>query len=260
MTDKAPKKRQTLQTLERGLRLLGCFNDKKPEWGVTELATHMGLSKTVVHRIIVTLEQMGYLSQNEQNKKYRLGLKVFELGIIAANQLQLRQVAKPIMERLAADTGETVNLTVLDPPMRAGICIETVESSQQIKLTTRIGNVGPLHRGASRKILLAYLDPEERDRYLEPSVIGTPLSEEEKRDLADDLAVIREQGYAVSQGEVDPDAFAVSAPIYDAAGSVVAGLTVSGPRYRTEADRLKALTHLVCAGARDVSRRLGWAS
>lgn len=258
MTGEKKKNRQLLQTLERGLRLLSCFNDHRPELGVTELANLMGLPKTIVYRLIATLEDAGFLTQNPDNKKYRLGLKVFELGVVAASQMELRQVARPIMEQLADDTGETVNLTVLDPKHRTGICIETVESTQHIKLTTRIGNVGPLYRGASRKILLAYLDDEERGRYLTPDVVGKPLSENDLRTLDESLAQIRRQGYALSVGEVDEDAFAISAPVYNASGEVVAGLTVSGPVFRTDQSRLDRLTKQVCEAARELSRRLGF--
>ncbi|AQS54934.1 MAG: IclR family transcriptional regulator [Novibacillus thermophilus] len=257
MAQPTAKQRQTLQTLERGLRLLSCFDDRHPELGITEMAMRMNLSKTIVYRIVATLEKLGFLTQNPENRKYRLGLKVFELGVVAASQIELRQVALPIMKELAAGTNETVNLTVLDAVDRAGICIETVESSQPIKLTTRIGNVGPLHRGASRKILLAYLDSAERQLYLDPSAIGTTLSPDEMMQLEKELNAIRERGYAVSEGEVDPDAFAISAPVFDASGSIVAGLTVSGPRFRTDEQRLQQLTEWTCRSARKLSQQLG---
>lgn len=257
MKQQPEKQRQTLQTLERGLRLLSCFDDRHPELGITELATRMNLSKTIVYRIVATLEKLGFLTQNKENRKYRLGLKVFELGVVAASQMELRKIALPVMQELAAQTNETVNLTVLDVADRAGICIETIESSQQIKLTTRIGNVGPLHRGASRKILLAYLDTAERSLYLAPSVIGTTLTSQEFTALEKELNDIRDRGYAVSEGEVDRDAFAVSAPVFDATGSVVAGLTVSGPRYRTDEQRLQQLIELTRDSAHKLSQQLG---
>ena len=96
MAQPTAKQRQTLQTLERGLRLLSCFDDRHPELGITEMAMRMNLSKTIVYRIVATLEKLGFLTQNPENRKYRLGLKVFELGVVAASQIELRQVALPV--------------------------------------------------------------------------------------------------------------------------------------------------------------------
>ncbi|WP_411502399.1 IclR family transcriptional regulator [Brevibacillus centrosporus] len=140
------KKTAKLETGDRILKILECFTLDKPEWGVSELSEHLQVYKSVTHRALVTLENRGFVKQNPVNQKYALGIKLFELGMIVANQMNLRSIAKPIMEELCEQTNETVMLMIVDH--LEGICIEKVESSQSVRYTSPMGKRVPLHAGA----------------------------------------------------------------------------------------------------------------
>src|SRR5579875_708953 len=152
-------KTRTSQTLARGLQVLGCFQERGSELGIKELSQALALPQTIISRLVATLVDYGYLVQNPQTKKYTLGLTAFTLGLHATPEPQLRHVAYPYLEQLQEMTKETVSLNVVDVASMDGVCIASIDSPAQIKLTTRVGSVRPLYRGATRKVLLAYLEP-----------------------------------------------------------------------------------------------------
>ncbi|MFZ5626362.1 MAG: IclR family transcriptional regulator [Bacillota bacterium] len=253
------KEVQTLQTLERGLKVLSCFTAERNEWGISELARELGLAKSIVHRLVSTLEQGGFLEQNPLTHRYRLGLRLFELGSLVAADREVRQYALPVMQELAAETGETVNLTVVNYQTWEGVCLATVDSPQSVKFTTRVGTSMPLHWGASHKILLAFLQDEEIRQAIEvkglPGLTANTITSVER--LWQEVATIRARGYALSFEEVDPGAAAVAAPIFGCDGRIAAGLTVVGPLYRLTEKKIQAIIPLVCQGAGRITARLG---
>lgn len=227
-------KTRTSQTLARGLQVLGCYRDKGSEYGIKELSFMLALPSTVVSRLVATLVEYGYLYQNPDNKKYRLGLTAFALGLRANPDLALQNAAYRLLQKLSTETNETVSLNVMNPATLEGVCIVSLESSAPVKLTTVVGSVRPLHRGATRKVLLAHFEPEELDRYLEKFHIEGP----ERQDLVAELDHIRTTGYAYSEGELDSGAYAIAAPILSPTGRIMAGVAVAGPLFRlTEVTR-----------------------
>ncbi|MED1954178.1 IclR family transcriptional regulator [Brevibacillus centrosporus] len=249
------KKTAKLETGDRILKILECFTLDKPEWGVSELSEHLQVYKSVTHRALVTLENRGFVKQNPVNQKYALGIKLFELGMIVANQMNLRSIAKPIMEELCEQTNETVMLMIVDH--LEGICIEKVESSQSVRYTSPMGKRVPLHAGATTKILMAYL-PEDSIR----QIIANGLQSYTKYTVCDpdellrELAVIREQGYSISANDFSLGGMGIAVPIQDYTGNVVAGLSISGLELRMskESDRLVWLCQ---QAAFEISKRMG---
>ncbi|WP_301169681.1 IclR family transcriptional regulator [Brevibacillus nitrificans] len=249
------KKTAKLETGDRILKILECFTLDKPEWGVSELSEHLQVYKSVAHRALVTLENRGFVKQNPVNQKYTLGIKLFELGMIVANQMNLRSIAKPIMEELCEQTNETVMLMIVDH--LEGICIEKVESSQSVRYTSPMGKRVPLHAGATTKILMAYL-PEDSIR----QIIANGLQSYTKYTVCDpdellrELAVIREQGYSISANDFSLGGMGIAVPIQDYTGNVVAGLSISGLELRMskESDRLVWLCQ---QAAFEISKRMG---
>jgi IclR family transcriptional regulator, KDG regulon repressor len=237
-------KTRTSQTLARGLGILNLFQEKNGkqsyslarcvELGIKELQLELGLPKTVVSRLVTTLVEYGYLYQNPQTKKYLLGLSAYTLGLCAVPELEIRNVAIPFMERLASMTKETVSLNVVDPLTFNGTCISSIDSPADIKLTTRVGSVRPLHRGASRKVLLAYLESWQQEQYI--ARLSLQLSDE--HELRTKLREIVDHGYAYSEQELDDGACAVAAPVLSQEGKLLAGIALAGPMYRMTTDRL----------------------
>ncbi len=227
-----PKER--LETIERVAQLLDYLATHEST-GVSEISRALGYSKSVVHRLLTTLEAHGYVAATE-TRRYRLGFKVIELGLVALQQLDVRRRALPHMERLRALTQETVNLS-----MRVGdhrVYIESLESPQEIRQRVELGREMSLLLGSSSKAILAFLPEEERERIIAGAIgkttaLGEPLSPDR---LRRDLDEIRRRGYAVSLSERLVGAFSVAVPVFDHRAMVVGSISISGPvmRWRPE--------------------------
>lgn len=221
--------RQRLQSLQRSVDLLRQFTTDRPEWGLTELAQELHLSKTIVHRIVRTFEEEGFLAR--RNGKYVLGTALLDLSGVILNSIDLREITRPVVERLSIETGETVFLTVVRGDR--SVCVEKVDSRQRMRLTLDIGGHYPLHAGASNKVLLAFLGPERQEQVLAgPLESLTERTPQDPESLRQELESIREAGWCTTTGELTPHASAVAVPLRDAAGEVVGALSVAGPESR----------------------------
>ncbi|MCS7236403.1 MAG: IclR family transcriptional regulator [Armatimonadota bacterium] len=243
------------QAVARALDVLWAFAEGGA-MGVSELSRRIALPKSTVHRLLEPLVARDLVVQDPATGRYRLGPGVFRLGSAFAKSLDVRQAALPAMHELARRTGETVNLNIRQGAYR--VCVEKVDSVQDVRHFVELGRPLPLFAGASGKVLLAYADTDVLAavlRGLRP-LTGRTVTDPDR--LQAQLARIRRQGYAVSWNERVEGAAAVSAPVRDAAGTVVAGLTVSGPTYRFSATRIRELVPMVVEAAAEVSSRLGY--
>lgn len=242
---------------ERTLDILLAFLREGRAFGISELARAVRLPKATVHRLVTVLVSRGFLARDAATAHYRIGLTLFRLGNIFLAQTHVRQVALPVLHELARVTGETVNLNVVIDRRR--VCIEKVESTHGIRHAVELGRPLPLYAGASGKVLLAHLPEEEvREVLAEGLRRFTSRTVVSAQRLKRDLAEIRRQGVAVSSDERVEGASAVSAPLKDGTGQVVAGLTISGPTYRFTSERLRECEGLVREGARRISAALGY--
>ncbi len=248
-----------VKILDKALRTLMLFTPERPTWGVADAAREVGMPKSTVHRILRVLQQHSFLSQDAKSRRYRLGVAALELGRRAHDGLQLGSIARPIMERVAADSGETVLLQVVSPEGDRVVCIERVQQGQGLRMILDVGATRPLHAGCISKILLAFLDAQAIDRVLdgdlEPLTAGTIVDPERIRE---ELAEIRRNGYAVSFEEIDAGVAGVSAAIYDDRGVVVGGLSISGPVTRINDETIARYIALATDGALRVSIKLGY--
>ena len=243
------KNDSSIQVIERAADILAQFTNDEPVLGITEISNRTALNKGTVYRILLTLETLGYVRRDYNASKYRLGLELFRLGSLVQSGMDFRREALPIMRQLYQQCGETVNLNVVHDNQR--VCVECIESSQSVRIYAKIGMMAPITRGASGKILLAYLSEGQI------SMIVSPLPAAEAKKLLEDLQKIREQGYAVSWHERAVGAFAVSAPIFSHSGSLIAGLTISGPAERFSDAVVEQNISLVTRAAKDISSMLG---
>ena len=235
--------------------MLFLFDKEHPEWSVAELSQALGLHRSIVYRILCTFEQRGIVSRSDTGGHYRLGLRLVELANVVLANMDLRQVARPVMERLVRETGEAAFLTVVSED--ASVCIEKVDSLQPLRSMLTIGDHSPLHAGASNKLLLAYLPADTVDELiaggLEPI---TPRTIADATRLREDLAKIREQGWAYTVGELTPDVAAISVPLRDSNGTVVAALSIAGLASRFSEDGLPALISVTRQAADEISAQL----
>ena len=151
--------RYRIQAIERAVSILNAFSPEDPELGVTELAERLGLHKSTVHRFMVNLDAAGLVERNPRTGRYRLGLRIFELGGLVMQQMNLWDEALPFLEGLVHDTGETGHLAVLDGG--EAIYIERVEARRALRVPSAIGRGYPAHATNLGKVLLADL-PRER--------------------------------------------------------------------------------------------------
>lgn len=230
--------------LERAVELLGRLGEQPAELTVAELADGTGMPTSTTYRLVAELEQHG-LVQRGPDSTVSLGTRLVALGRAAEAGLRDRLVAPaaPIMAELSYEMGETVLLTA--PCAREAILLHAVEADvHSVRLSYAVYRRAPIHRGASGKILAAFLEPAERERLL--ATVGAPA-------LGLELAAIREDGYAFTSGELDEGAAAVAAPILDRRGRIVAGISIAGPAQRIE-EKLGRAIAAVLDAARAVGR------
>jgi DNA-binding IclR family transcriptional regulator len=169
--------------------------------------------------------------------------------------MNLRNVAKPIMEELAKQTDETVILEVVDG--FHGLCIEKVESSQSMKCTSQVGKRVPLHAGAPTKILMAYLPAEKIEQIIEQGLQKFTESTVTEPDiLRNQLEEIRQKGYCISNGELDLGSLGIAFPIRNHEGKVIAAISVVGPEFRV-ADKINQFLLYCQSAAAAISQQLG---
>jgi DNA-binding IclR family transcriptional regulator len=250
----------SIKILDKTLLVLSLFTREAPEWGVTEMAARSGLPKSTVYRVLRVLLHHEYLTQDPLTKRFRLGLGALELGRRAYEGLELRHVAADVLDRIAALTGETVLLEVLNQERDRVVCIERAQRRSGLHLILDVGSTAPLHAGASSKVLLAFLPEEEIERVIARGL--TPLTRHTIADpdlLRRDLDAVRRHGYALSFEETDEGAAGLAVPIRDRTGQVVAGLTIAGPITRLNRATLLRFLDLARDGARQIEREIGFA-
>lgn len=250
-----------VQSVYHALQLFEVFRtaEKKEEFGVTELSKTLGLHKNNVFRLLATLESRGYIEQNNFTENYRLGIGIFNLGQKFVNKLGLLKLAKPFMEKIVAETNESVYIGIL----RDGVVIylDIVEADQTVRIVSRVGKDAPAYCTAIGKIQLAYASEEEINKvylgarlkkYTDNTITSLP-------ELKKHLKVVGEKDYAFDDEEFEEDVRCVAVPIKDYLGVPVAALSVSGPTSRMDYDRMNnEILPVVQKYAREISKRLGF--
>lgn len=249
---------KTIASIERAMDVLALFADTgRATLGVSEIAQELGLSKAVVHRILSSFRAKGFVVLDEMTRRYALGPKAMYLGLAYMDKLDIRRLARPVMERLSAATDETSTLSFRVGHAR--VYIDQVTPARDVKMVVQLGKEHPLHAGASSKAFLAFLDKAEIDAFLARGQLErlTPLTIAGKAALAKELKEVRLRGYASSMGERLEGAGSVAAPVFGHDGRPVAVISICGPveRFRSEADRCAAM--LVTATS-ELSRHLGY--
>jgi DNA-binding IclR family transcriptional regulator len=238
--------RPAFQVLERTFGILEVFTESRPEWSTTQVARELELPVPTAHRILAALKKLGYVSQDEQTRRFRLGLAALSLGERARTLADLRPVAIGPLRDLSEATGETALLTVLSPARDRSVCLERVETSQPLRLSVQPGRQLPLHAGASQKALLAFMPPDEIDRLtaqpLERCCTATITS---RPALRRELTAIKQRGWASSYEETNVGVWGIAVPVLSQ-HDVVCAVGIAGPSPRlTDAliDRHVRLTH-----------------
>jgi DNA-binding IclR family transcriptional regulator len=246
------------KSLQRIVAILDCFTYERPKLGVREIARSIGFSSSTTGRLLQAMKEIGLLQQDPLNQAYSLGGKVLAWAGVYSSNLDVRNAALSSIQELHRVTRETISLYVLEGNER--VCVERLESTQNVRIVARLGRRVPLYAGSAGKVFLAFLPPVKRDAILkaEPPTPITASTIVDIRALMEELKHIRRKGYAVSFGEWVAEASGVAAPIFDVRGEIMAALTISGPGQRFTEEVVQHYVTDVTRVAAQISRELGF--
>ncbi|ADL07166.1 IclR family transcriptional regulator [Thermosediminibacter oceani] len=252
------EKTSQIRSVAKALKIVDVLAEAKGELALGEIATKLGLAKSTVHGLLSTLRDFGYVEQSVFTGKYKLGLRLFELGNIVAHGWDVHSVAAPYIQRLVDELGETVHLVVLDKG--EVLYIDKRESRHSLRIVSQVGMRLPAHCTGVGKVLLASLPPDEVRRIVAakglPRFTKNTITDLET--LEKELARVRAQGYAIDNEEIMDSLRCVAAPIRDHSGKVCAAISISGPVARLEGEKLALAIKQVTRTAAEISADLGY--
>lgn len=257
--DKAPHEATAgyVQSVDRGLSIMEIL--ARDGWsGVTEMSRELGVNKSTVFRLVATLKRRGFVEQDADSHKYRLGIAVVRLASAVRSQLDLMQLARPVAERLSERTAEPVMLAVLDEG--EVVNLDQVGTSSAAVTVNWSGRRNPAHAASTGKALLSRSPGGTVDKILGdgPLESFTPNTVTSAERLHDQLAKARRDGYAFTIEELEVGLNAVSAPILDGSGDAIAALCVAGPAFRLTEAHIGEFGPMVVEAATEISRALGF--
>jgi len=245
-------------TLAKAIQLMDCFSKDEPYLGVREVARMTGIPSSTVGRVLASLKELGLLVQDMETRQYALAGKVLAWAEVYTNTVDVRRVALPFIYDLQRLTGETISLYILEGMER--VCVERLESEQNVRMVARVGRYLPLHAGSAGKLFLAYMSEEQRELVFETEErkVFTPMTITDPEKLREECALILARGYALSHGEWTADASGVAAPIFNQRGQMIAALTISGPTQRFTPDKIEKFSNNCIRTGLQISRLLGY--
>ncbi len=257
--DGAERDRNTIQSLERALRILDTLAGARNGLGLTEICGRVGLHTSTAYRLLSTLAAHGYVRQDGERKVYRLGLHLLHLGEAARAQCDLRQEAAGCLEALAHRCGELANLVI--PSGHRAIYIAQAQplNERAVRMFAQLGAWVPLHCTAVGKAIIAHWPADELQQLINeglPAFTEHTITNPHRLQL--ELEQVRRQGYAVDNEERELGVRCLASPIWDADGRVIAAVSISGPSGRVRPERLAELGAMVLQAARQLSERLGY--
>ena len=253
------RSRYSVEALARGLEILELFTYENPSLSLTQIVSSLNSNKATVFRALSTLEMMGYLEHDMATRRYRPAVKVLQLGFRAINNLEVRQVARPYLERLSREVDETVSLAILDGPDM--VYIDRIRNQAIVGVVLDVGSRLPAHCTSLGKALLADLSPRDLEMLMKTmelrSYTNSTVTDSEV--LKSELAEIRGKGYAVCDGELAVGLRAVGAPIRNNNRKAVAAVNVSGSEATISLERLRdEIIPALLATASRISIALGY--
>ena len=254
---KDPKVPGRLSSVTSALLVMKAFSAEEAEIGISSLAKRLGLAKSTVHRLAVTLAAEGFLEQNPDTGRYRLGLSLFTLGALARRRMDVSNVSRPLLGVLRDKYQEATTLAILSGP--SIMFLHNLESGQAIGTRAHIGDLKPAYCTAEGRVLLAFSPPPVLAAVLaEPREQRTSKTLVEAKALQQLLDEVRQAGYAIDDEESEEGMRCLAAPVRDISGKVVAAVGLAGPTQRLTKKDLRAMAPEVVATGEAVSARLGW--
>ena len=247
-----------LSSVANSIRLLTSFSGDENELGITTLATRLRLAKSTVHRLAATLTSAGFLEQNAESGKYRLGVVLFELGALVRRRMDVANEARPKLRELLEKTGETVQLGIVDH--YSVLYVYEMESRHAIRMAAAVGGRAPLHRTAVGKVLLAFQPADYVKQVIDRGLTAHTAKTLTRREaLLAMLEEVRLRDHAIDDEESESGLRAIAAPVRNHSGTVIAALGVAAPVQRMSKKAMHSCVPSVIETANAVSARLGHA-
>lgn len=245
----------TIAVVRDALTVLDLVGDSKKGLTLTEITEMSDLGKNKVFRILHTLQQSRMIHRDE-NGRFHLGLRIAELAQNVHIHDLLLDVCNPVMDALVEQSQESIFLGIVSDTN--ALCIATRESPRSMRLFARVGIQVPLYTGGVPKVLLANMQPKEREKLL---VYFQSSGEAIDWDaLQSKLAEIRTQGYSITINELDEGAHSITAPIFDSQGKVIAAMSIAGPSIRFSDEAIQRYIDLITSATQQISSTLGYTS
>lgn len=248
---------KVMKSVDRALGVLRYFTVSEPELGLAEITRRAGLDKATVHRILTALARNGLLEQVSVTKKYRLGAEALRLARVREASIPISAIITPVLNHLAAETGETAHATLGSGDGMLSIGVSEPQRATRVHVDPSA--MLPFYASASGQAYSAFSDADRLKDILgvnqyEAFTHSTPKDE---KDFLRRIETARENGFAVAHGTFEDDTVGVAAPFFDAGGKVLGAVAVAGLSSRMDGEALARTGALVCAAAKEVTRQLG---
>jgi DNA-binding IclR family transcriptional regulator len=254
------KRTRRVRAVEHAIDVLDTMAAAGRPTGVSDIGRRTGLSKASVHHILATLEARKFVMREPESNLYRLGWALYELGSTVVRNLDISRIARPFLDRLAEQTGESVLLGILDED--AVLYLDRGEAPTGLRMTANAGRRGPLHATASGKVLLAFTD----DHDLFHRIVDSPLRALTRTTITDpsvlrhEIAQVRQTGYATCWQETEVGLSSLAVAIRDYTGAVAGSIALAGPATRLTTRTLQAHLNPLQATAHQIEVHLGGAT
>ncbi|MEH7247392.1 IclR family transcriptional regulator [Neobacillus niacini] len=245
--------------MERALTILNKLSEYPDGLQIARLSEQVGLTKSTTHRLLATLSNMNYVTQDEETDKYKLGLQILFLSRNLLNNSNIVSTAKPFLQKLSQEVKETVHLCIED--QGEIVYIDKIESDRSIQMYSRIGSRAPMHSTAVGKILLSDKSQKDFEKLLSQMkfVRRTPTTITTKEEFVKEIEKVKVQGYALDNIENEGVIRCIASPIFDHKGKIIASFSISGPSNRVTMEYIEStLIDKVKEYTIDVSRNLGY--
>lgn len=247
-----------VKSVSRALDIIALISLQKGGLGVTDISKQMDINKSSVYRILSTLVKYGYVEQDEETSRYKLGYKFLEISSHLLESIDLRQEAKAYLQQLENETNEVIHLVVYD--QGEVVYIEKLDGNEALRMHSRVGKRAPMHCTAVGKAILAHLPSNVVSDIIARK--GLPMHTDQtitnKDELLQELTKVKENGYALDLEENEYGITCIAAPIFDHLGKAIAAVSISGPSIRMKKERLQQLADRMLETGAKISARLGY--
>jgi IclR family transcriptional regulator, KDG regulon repressor len=247
-----------VKSVSRALHIIDIVSSEKDGLGVTEIAKQMDINKSSVYRILSTLVQYGYIEQDKETERYKLGYKFLDISSKLLESIDLRREAKPYLRELEKETNEVIHLVVYD--QGEVIYIEKLEGTETLRMHSKVGKRAPMHCTGVGKAILAHLPLNVVLEIIERKGLPkhTDFTITDRDALLKELEKVKQKGYALDLEENEYGIRCIAVPIFDYSGNVIAAVSISGPTIRMTDERIEKLQERIRYIGMQISERLGY--